>query len=96
MVQRIGGFRRKTRHKLKKNVKNKGKISIKNYYQTFEEGDKVHLVAEPAVQDGMFFPRFQGKSGIVKNLRGKCYVVQIKDGNKKKEVIVHPIHLRRA
>lgn len=96
MVQRTGGFRRKTRYKLRKNIRDKGKISIRNYYQSFKEGERVNLVPEPAIQKGMFFPRFQGKSGIIKGLKGKCYVVQIKDGNKEKELIVHPVHLRRA
>ncbi|MBW3021882.1 hypothetical protein KY328_03110 [Candidatus Woesearchaeota archaeon] len=35
MVKRIGGARRKTRSKMKKPVRRKGKISITKYFQEF-------------------------------------------------------------
>jgi large subunit ribosomal protein L21e len=95
MVQRTGGPRRKTRHKLRKNVRDKGKISISNFLQSFKENDKVALVAEPAVQNGMFHPRFQGRIGVVERKQGDSYQVKIVDGSKPKTLIVHPIHLRR-
>ena len=96
MVKRIGGFRRKTRHKLSKNVRSKGKISLVKYFQEFKKGDNVYLVAEPSVHRGMFYPRFYGKAGVVVGKSGKCYEVQIMDGKKSKTVISHPIHLKRA
>jgi large subunit ribosomal protein L21e len=95
MAQRIGRFRRKTRHKLKKNVKDKGKIRISSYLQEFQTEDRVILKAEPAVQNGMYFPRFHGKSGIITGKQGKCYKVKIKDIKKEKTVLVHPIHLKK-
>jgi len=94
-MKRIGGNRRKTRNKLKKNIRKRGKISITNYFQRFNEGDKVYLAAEPAVQKGMYFPRFHGKSGIIRGKQGFCYKVQIKDKNKNKTIIIHPVHLRK-
>jgi len=96
MVQRSGGFRRKTRHKLKKNIRQKGKISIHNYLQEFKSGDKVLLKAEPSIQKGMYFPRFHSKVGTVKVKQGKCYKILIKDHNKEKILIVHPIHLKKV
>lgn len=96
MAKRVGGFRRKTRSKLKKHVRDKGKIVIKSYFQEFKLGDKVLLKAEPAVQKAMYFPRFHAKTGTVQGKRGKCYEVSIMDGHKKKLVIVHPVHLRRV
>jgi len=96
MVQRVGGFRRKTRDKLSKNFRQKGKISLTSYFQKFIEGDKVTLLAEPAVQKGMYFPRFHGKKAIVQRQKGECYEVLIKDGNKDKVLIVHPVHLKRV
>ena len=94
MVTRIGGMRRKTRNKLSKHARKKGKISIRNQLQQFSEGDKVLLAAEPAVQDGMYYPRFHGKMGTVLGEQGSCYRVQIVDGHSKKTVIVHPVHLK--
>ncbi len=93
MVQRIGGFRRKTRHKLRK--KKKGKISLRKYFQSFKEGDKVLLQAEPAFHKGMYHPKFHSKSGTITGRRGNCYKLEIKDKNKYKTLIVHPVHLRR-
>lgn len=73
MAKRIGRFRRKTRHKLKKSIKERGKISISNYLQEFKPGDRVILKAEPAVQSGMYFPRFHGNAGIIKEI-GRAHV----------------------
>jgi len=95
MVDRVGGFRRNTRHKLRKNVRQHGKISLRRFLQTFEVGDSVRLAAEPAYQKGMYFPRFYGKFGIISKVVGRCYEVKIKDG-KDKTVVVHPVHLNKA
>lgn len=94
MVKRVGSFRRKSRHKLKKNRALRGVIRIKDYFQKFEIGDKVCLKAEPSIQKGMYFPRFHGKVGQVIKKQGRCYKIHIKDGSKSKTLIVHPVHLR--
>jgi len=88
-------FRRKTRQKLSKGFRQKGKISLKKFFQEFKEGDRVLLKCEAAYQNGMYFPRFHGKSGFVLNKKGECYEVLIKDGNKDKMCIIHPVHLKR-
>jgi len=93
MVDRVGGFRRNTRYKLRKNVRARGKISLRRYLQSFNVGDKVQLKAEPAYQKGMYFPRFYGKVGVVSKKVGSCYEVEIKDFTKNKTVVVHPVHL---
>ena len=95
MVTRIGTSRRKTRSKLSKKTRAQGKVSILSYFQSFKEGDKVSLKAEPAIQKGMYWPRFYGKIGTIKGKQGKCYKVQIIDHNKQKTLIVHPVHLRK-
>ena len=95
MVQRRGGFRRKTRHKLRKPKSERGKIKIRDFMQEFKEDQKVILKAEPAYQKGMYFPRFHAKQGIVKGKKGNCYEIAIKDGKKDKLLIVHPIHLKK-
>jgi len=92
----MGGFRRKTRYKLKKQEGTKGKISISRYFKRFKEGDTVVLKPEPSVHAGMPYPRFQGKSGLVVGKQGECYKVMIKDGSMEKMIIVHPIHLLGA
>jgi large subunit ribosomal protein L21e len=95
MAQRTGGTRRKTRDKYNKNVRKKGKISIRNYLQKFDVNDKVAFINEPAVQKGMAHPRFYGDVGIVVAKQGNCYKVKVIDGKMEKMFIVHPVHLRR-
>ena len=94
-MKRIGGFRRKTRHKFTKNKRSKGKISITKYFQKLDIGQKVALSVEPAVQKGMYHPRFMGKTGVVKGNQGRCYKIQINDAGKNKTLIVHPIHIKK-
>jgi large subunit ribosomal protein L21e len=95
-MQHHASFKRKTRGKLSKEFRTKGKISIRNYFQHFKNGDKVVLKAEPAIAKGMYYPRFHGKNALVIGKQGDCYQVLIKDGGKEKMIIVHPIHLMRS
>ena len=96
MVKRIGTSRRGSRYKLKKNYRKKGKINIDRFLQQLNNGDKVALIAEPAYQKGMYHTRFHGKIGEVVGKRGDCYEVLIRDGSKKKTLIIHPIHLKKV
>ena len=95
MVQRIGGMRRKSRQKFKKYFKRQGKISLTRFFQQFEVGARVALVAEPAYQKALYKARFHGRSGSVVGSQGRCYKVQIVDGSKEKVLIVHPVHLKK-
>jgi len=94
MAKRVGGNRRKTRKIFKKHYKDKGKISLSKYFKEYKTGDKVILKAEPAVQKGIYFPRYHGKLGVVKGKKGFCYEILIKDKNKQKNIIVNPVHLK--
>lgn len=93
MVTRIGTNQRKTRYKYQLSIREKGKIPLSRYFQTFEDGETVGLKTNGNIQKGRFFRRFHGLTGIVSGMRGECYKVTIKDFNKKKELFVHPIHL---
>ncbi|MBN1544148.1 50S ribosomal protein L21e [Candidatus Woesearchaeota archaeon] len=96
MARRKGGFRRKTGHKLQKPIRNKGKLSQRSFLQKLEVGDNVQLIAEPAYQNGMYFPRYHGMVGVVKGRQGDCYNVSIKDHDREKVLIVHPVHLKKV
>ncbi|NOZ80971.1 MAG: 50S ribosomal protein L21e [DPANN group archaeon] len=95
MATRTGGLRRKTRHLMKKHYRAKGKISIRDSLQEFQKGDKVTLAAEPAVQKGLYHRRFHGHVGVIGARKGDCYEIRLHDGNAQKNVIVHPVHLKR-
>ncbi len=90
------GKRRKTRDKLSKSPRERGKVTITRMLQEFEIGDYVHIDIEPSVHYGMPHPRYHGRTGVVVGMRGRCYEVLIKDGKKLKMLIVHPVHLKRA
>ena len=94
-MKRIGGSRRKTRYKLKKDKRSRGKISLTRYLQRLEIGQKVTLSPEPAVQKGMYHSRFMEKTGIVTGMQGKCYKISINNLGKNKILIVHPGHLKK-
>jgi large subunit ribosomal protein L21e len=97
MATRVGTRQRKSRHKLRKHYKDKGKIPLSKYFQTFESGEKVNLKINSSIKKGQFFPRFHGLTGTASGImKGSCYEVTIKDGNKKKTLFVHPIHLLKA
>ncbi|HLC81762.1 MAG TPA: 50S ribosomal protein L21e [Candidatus Nanoarchaeia archaeon] len=95
MVKRLGSRQRKTRHKFRATTREKGKISLAEYFKELQQGDLVNLAIHPNVFKGRFYRRFHGKSGIVNGKKGRCYGVQIKDGEKQKLLYVHPIHLRK-
>jgi len=96
MASNIGGSKRKARYKLKKERRRKGKISVSRFMQSFKTGQKVHLIIESSYHKGEPHTQYIGKTGTVKGQRGKCYEVYIKDGNKEKLLIVHPIHFSES
>ena len=80
---------------MRKSLREKGKLSLTKFFQTFKEGDKVVLKSESAYQRGCFHIRFHGKAGKVLGNQGRCALVEIKDGGKLKTIVAHPVHLKR-
>lgn len=93
MVKRIGTSQRKTRHKFTRHYRTRGKISISQYFQQLNPGDKVNLKINSIMQTGRFSPRFHGLTGTVIGRQGFCYQVEVVDGHKAKRIFVHPLHL---
>jgi len=77
-----------------KSVREKGKLKLSSYFKSFDDGDRVALVIDTGVCASLP-KRLQGFSGKVAGTRGKYKIVEIKDGNKLKTFIVHPVHLRK-
>ncbi len=78
----------------KKSIREKGKVSLSKVFQKLEVGDKVAIVRELAVKVG--YPRrIQGKTGVITGVRGKAYIVKIKDYDKEKTFMVKSTHLKR-
>jgi large subunit ribosomal protein L21e len=95
MGRRKGTYRRKSRGKLAKTVRKKGKLSLSTYFQEFKPGDRVQLLCESSVHKGTYCLRFYGRIGVVMAKNGTCYNIKISDHNKEKTLIVHPVHLKR-
>ncbi len=94
MAIRKYGARRKSRSKLRKKIRTRGKISISRYLHIFNIGDRVTLDAEPAVQKGMYHPRYHSLAGVIVDKRGEGYRVRINDNGKEKDLFIRAVHLR--
>ncbi len=78
-------------------LKKAGKVTATRLIQDFKVGEKVVIDTKPYYKEGALpHPRYKGRVGIIKGKRGSHYIVEIKDGNKKKELLSSPIHLKKA
>ena len=83
-----GSFNRRTRK-----LKGKSVVSVAQLVRTFKVGDKV-VIDPKAKLIGLPHLRYIGRHGIIKEQRGKSYIVEVRDFNSKKSIIVGPVHLR--
>lgn len=88
------GFRKRTRDKLSKSVRARGISPVSRAIQDFDDGDMVHIILDPSKHRGMPHPKFHGKTGKVVGKRGRAFILEVKDGNRTKNVIVIPEHLK--
>jgi len=77
----------------RKKVREKGKLKLSSYFKKIDDDAKVAIVTDLGVR-AAFPKRIKGMSGKVLGSRGKFKIVQIKDGNKMKTFIIHPVHLK--
>ena len=93
-MRKSKGLRSRSRYKLKKSIRPSRANPISRKIQVFEDGNKVHIIIDSSIQKGQPHPRFHGKTGKIVGQKGKAYLVGIKDGNKPKELIIRPEHLK--
>lgn len=93
-MKKSKGYRARTRQLLRKKPREKGKIGLSRLLHEYVAGDKVVIKIESAVRKGMPHRRYHGKIGVVKEKRGRAYVVDVPQGNKIKTIIVRPEHLK--
>ena len=86
-------MRKKSRDKLSRTVRARGKSSVVRAIQEFETGAMVHVIIDPSIHKGMPHPRFHGKTGEVVGKRGRAFVLRVTDGNATKTLITLPEHL---
>jgi len=93
-MKRSRGSRSKTRNKMT-SVDRPGRYNpITKKLQKFNQEDLVHIIIDPSFQKGQPHPRFHGKTAKVIGERGRAYIVALNDGNKAKELIIRPEHLK--
>jgi len=97
MVKAPKGLRHRTRKLLRKHIREKGAIPpLSLLLHGYKIGDKVHIKINPAIHKGMPHRRYHGKTGTIIGKRGKCYIVEVYLGDKRKTIIVRPEHIRPA
>ncbi len=94
MGRKPKGYRRRTRKKLRKNVRERGIPSTSRIIQDFPPGTKVTIDIDPSIDRGQPHSRYQGRTGTVVERRGRAFVIELKKGNQIKKVISRPEHLR--
>jgi len=91
MVKASKGLRTGTRRKLSRAFRSK--FTVTPYLRKFDAEERVIVSPNSASRRGMPHVRFMGASGVVRGKRGNAYIVEVKDGNKKKTITTGPEHL---
>lgn len=77
-----------------RNFVSRGKATITRHLHEFKDGDRVRITPDPAFLKGRVSNlRFKNSVGVVKAKRGNAYEVEIKDGGKKKVLLLTNLHL---
>ncbi len=92
-MKKSKGYRRGTRRLLKKSTREKGKPKLGKLLVAHEIGSQVIIKIDSSVQKSQPHRRFHGKIGIVKDKRGRGYVVSVPQGEAVKEINVRSEHL---
>lgn len=90
MVVKSHGARRRTREKFR----GPAKLTVNRLIQKIEPGQPVAIKISSNSQRGMPFRRFHGCTGKVLEQRGRAYIIEIRDGGKRKKIIARPEHLK--
>lgn len=92
MVRASKGSRHSTRNKMKKGVRSKFKPE--DYLAEFKPGEMVYVDHDSAAHRGMPHPFFKSYQGVVKEKRGRSYVITVRVGKGTKQLIARPEHLK--
>jgi large subunit ribosomal protein L21e len=87
------GIQRKSRQVLKKKPRKRGLPSVGKLLYKYKNGEKVVVTIDSSIHKGMPHTRYQGKVGVVKEERGRAYVIEIREGKKIRNIITRPEHI---
>ncbi len=94
MARRSKGLRSRSRGKQTKHVREHGLSPISRAIQDLSVGTKVSIILDPGVVKGQPHHRYHGRIGVVRERRGRAYVVEVRDGGSMKKIISRPEHIR--
>jgi large subunit ribosomal protein L21e len=92
--RRSKGYRKRTRKKLSKHVRERGPPPASKIIQDIKPGTRVVILIDPSIAKGQPHSRYHGRTGVVAERRGRAYVVEIREGGVIKSIISRPEHLR--
>lgn len=75
-------------------LRRRTRLGTTKLLQKFDIGDKVCIDLQSGYT-GMPHPRYRGRSGTVIGRQGEAYVVEIKDMNARKKLIITGVHLKK-
>jgi len=93
MGRKAKGYRRKARSILKRKPRERGKTGLSKILYEYKPGEKVVVKIDPSVHKGMPHRRYHGKIGVIVNMKGRSYIVNVTQGRAVKEIIVRPEHI---
>ncbi|KAF2150460.1 hypothetical protein K461DRAFT_244150 [Myriangium duriaei CBS 260.36] len=94
------GLRAGTRYAFSRDFKKKGMIALSTYLRQYKVGDIVDVVANGAVQKGMPYKVYHGKTGVVYNVTkssvGVILYKQVRNRYMEKRINVRIEHVRKS
>ncbi len=94
MAQKSSGKQQGSRHKLARGSQEK--VTVNDYMEEFEEGEKVLIKYNASVQEGRQHHRFHGRTAEVTGFRGDAVKLEVQDGNEAKTLFLKPVHLKKV
>ena len=87
------GKRARTRQKYSKGFRQRGMPAVSRLLVVYKKGDFVDIVCDPAVQKGMPYSFYHGRTGVVFNVTPRAVGVEVKKVVRNRQ-IVKRIHVR--
>lgn len=84
------GIRAKTRDKFKRNER----ATVNKLLQEIPIGSTVQVSPNSSIHMGFPFRRYVGISGVVTGKQGAAFVIDTKEGNAYRKLILGPAHLK--
>jgi large subunit ribosomal protein L21e len=73
------------------------KATVVDHLRKFEEGQLVHVAFQPDIPNkGYPYLNYHGKTGQIVGKRGSAYIVQFRDKDAVKKMIVRAVHMKPA